>query len=286
MNRFCLFLGAAAVIGLMTASSVPAADSSDGSMEALTAFLHDNRLPLVEARMVTNDRGERSLMLYGFVATDYGKRDAEDEARDFMDDPDFPVINRIKVKPELLTLGKPDGSDPGTDAQAEGGLDDDAAQAAVETQDFPDAIGSPQEYADQERDDELLMSNGATMGGVPLALVLLGSGSIFPPIISSPIYSPFSPAYIHPPMVIYPPRPVYVYRTFPMRPYGGFPTSPIAGPFPSAFPAGPAPRFPATGGISPFATMNHGFGGFHSSFGGFGGFHGGFGGGGGFGGHR
>jgi hypothetical protein len=282
MKRFCLFLSAAAVIGFLGTGSVRAADSGDASTDILTEYLHENRLPLVEARMTTDDNGGRSLLLYGFVATDYGKRDAEDQARDFLDDPDVAIVNRIKVTPELLMLGRQNGSDAATQAQSQAqpndALDDDASQAALQTQDFSDPIGDAQEYADQERDDELLMSNGAALGGVPLALVLLGSGSIFPPIIA-----PAGPTYFRPPMVGYPTPPVYVYRSFNPRPFGTFPTSPITGTFPSAFPAGPTPRFPATGGFPAFAP--HGFGGFAHG-GGFGGFHGGFGGGGGFGGRH
>ena len=104
MRRLCLILVAAIFgVGLGFANGF-AADTGDGAADTLSAYLHGRRLPLVEARMVTNESGQRSLMLYGFVATDYGKRDAEDQARDFMDDPDVEIINHIKVRPELLTL--------------------------------------------------------------------------------------------------------------------------------------------------------------------------------------
>jgi hypothetical protein len=38
-------------------------------MDTLSAYLHGHRMPLVEARMITTDRGQRSLLLYGYVAT-------------------------------------------------------------------------------------------------------------------------------------------------------------------------------------------------------------------------
>ncbi len=65
------------------------------------------------------------MLLYGYVATDFGKRDAEDQTNDFMDDPDITIINRILLRPELLTMGTPrnynssaDGTEPAADNAA------------------------------------------------------------------------------------------------------------------------------------------------------------------------
>jgi hypothetical protein len=268
MNRFRLIVGAVAALGLVAAGSALAVDLGDTAMDTLTTYLHDNRLPLVEARSITDDSGHQSVLLYGFVATDYGKRDAEDQARDFLDDPDVHIVNRIKITPELLALGNNSGSgnaaaDPDA-AQSPDAVDDDLA--SVQTQDLPDDLGDAQEYADQERNDELLMTNGAAIGGVPLAMVLIGSSSVFPPVLSPVL--PMAPT-----MVFFPVRPVIVYGS-PRPPYGHFPAPGYFPPAPG-FVAGPAPRFPATGGFSPFAATAHGFGGFSHGFGGFGGFHGG-----------
>jgi len=313
MNRFCLILVAAVV--LLTLGGHDALAADDGSTDTLSVYLHAHRLPLVEARMLTGDRGERSVLLYGFVATDYGKRDAEDQARDFLDDPDISIINRIKVRPELLTLGRPANdynSETGTQPTSAENDSDSADHTATQTQDFPDVIGSSEDYSNQERDAELLMSNGAAVGGIPLALAILGSGAVFPPVIPDPIYynrippgfGPprsvvFPPPLVvsAPPVIVVPPRwnpPPVVYRGFP---------PPGPGYFPSPFPAGPTPMFPATGGAPPFgSTVNPGFGGYagpgfathggfdgggfgsRGGFGGSGGFGGGFGGGAGFGG--
>ncbi len=125
MRRLCLILVAAIfVVGLAFANGF-ALDNGDGSADTLSAYLHAHRLPLVEARMVTNESGQRTLMLYGFVATGYGKRDAEDQARDFMDDPDIEIINRIRVRPELLTIGTANNnSNPVSALDAPSELDD------------------------------------------------------------------------------------------------------------------------------------------------------------------
>jgi hypothetical protein len=297
MYRASLILIVALVLSTMGLGNASAADAGDGSMDTLSAYLHGRQMPLVEARMITDGRGERSLLLYGFVATPYGKRDAEDQARDFLDDPDVAIVNRIKVKPELLTLGTATdnsnaqaGEQPAADT-TQGYPEDNADQTATQTEDFPDVIGDREAYANQEQNDALLTGNGALIGGLPLALVILGSGSIFPPVMPYPIYynrlpSPFG----SPPVVVSAP-PIFVRRSpFAPPPFRGFP--PAFGPGISPFPAGPAPMFPATGGAPPFVTtINPGFGGFaRPGFAAHGGFGGGFGGGGfrsgGFGGRR
>jgi len=207
MNRFCLILVAAVV--LLTLGGHDALAADDGSTDTLSVYLHAHRLPLVEARMLTGDRGERSVLLYGFVATDYGKRDAEDQARDFLDDPDISIINRIKVRPELLTLGRPANdynSETGTQPTSAENDSDSADHTATQTQDFPDVIGSSEDYSNQERDAELLMSNGAAVGGIPLALAILGSGAVFPPVIPDPIYyNRIPPGFGPPRSVVFPP---------------------------------------------------------------------------------
>lgn len=69
----------------------------------LTGYLEKNRLPLVGARVFTDSSGNRRVILYGFVATDFGKRDAVIKTRSHMGDPALPVVNRIIVRLELLS---------------------------------------------------------------------------------------------------------------------------------------------------------------------------------------
>jgi len=264
MRRLCLILGAAILsVGLAFANGF-AADNGDGSADTLSAYLHAHRLPLVEARMVTNESGQRALMLYGFVASGYGKRDAEDQARDFMDDPDIEIINHIKVRPELLTLGTGSNSaasalDAPPDTGDGSAPDQEQTASAQADAEFPDTIGNQQDYANQERDDEFLLSNGVGFSGVPLAMVILGSGAIMPPLTPPFI---FGPTYYHrtwPPIANQPPvmfPPVIGIRppayNLPPNGVAGFPGR-FPGYYPSPFPAGPTPMFP-TGGMPPFPS--------------------------------
>jgi hypothetical protein len=114
-----------------TTSICAAAEADDPAYDPLSDYLHANRLPLVEARTIVNASGERSVLLYGYVATDFGKRGAEDQARNFMDDPDVTITNGIVVRPELLTMRTPgnsnssaDGTEPGADNAAADGQEE------------------------------------------------------------------------------------------------------------------------------------------------------------------
>ncbi|MFZ0889621.1 MAG: hypothetical protein WA005_14305 [Candidatus Binataceae bacterium] len=72
--------------------------------DALTEYLHKHRLPLVGAQVAFSDDGGRQVTLYGFVATEFGKSDAEKKARHFLKQRDIMVINRIVVRPEIREL--------------------------------------------------------------------------------------------------------------------------------------------------------------------------------------
>ena len=66
------------MICTLCAAGIAAAQSSnvDNATSAkLTKYLHNHRLPMVGAQISNTDAG-RQLMLYGFVATDFGKDDA------------------------------------------------------------------------------------------------------------------------------------------------------------------------------------------------------------------
>jgi len=264
MCRLCLIL-VAAIFSVGLAFNGFALDNGDGSADTLSAYLHAHRLPLVEARIVSNN-GQRTLMLYGYVATSYGKRDAEDQARDYMDDPDIDIVNRIKVRPELLTMGTNNSGTAAATLDAPPDLDSDGNAATPGQEqtasvpapaDFPDTIGNPQDYANQERDDEFLLSNGVGFSGAPLAMVILGSGAIMPPLTPPfavpPMYQRTWPPVAYQPPVMFPPPPVIVVRPPVYQPpnqFAGFPGR-FPGYYPSPYPAGPTPMFPATGGMPP-----------------------------------
>src|SRR5438067_30081 len=79
------------------------------SSHALTAFLREHRLPLVGAQVLTDSAGERRIVLYGFVATDFGKNDAARKAVDYMNkgaqSAAPQVENRIEVRPDIARMG-------------------------------------------------------------------------------------------------------------------------------------------------------------------------------------
>src|SRR5208282_2744242 len=90
--------------------------------QGLSDYLKHHSLPLVSAQVVTSTSGGKQVILFGFVATDFGKTDAEQKARYYLKDPSLVVDNRIKISPELAgsrnssgstVNGVPsDGSDP------------------------------------------------------------------------------------------------------------------------------------------------------------------------------
>jgi hypothetical protein len=77
------------------------ADTAESSR--LTDYLHAHRLPLVGAQ-VLNSEGGRSVLLYGYTATDFGKRDAATKTRRFLRDSSVAVDNHILVRPELMSM--------------------------------------------------------------------------------------------------------------------------------------------------------------------------------------
>lgn len=86
--------------------------------EALTNYLRQNRLPLVGAQIGTAPSGARRLVLYGYVATDLGKSNAESKALANLGSPKPEVVNRIVIKPEIAQMKS--GGQAGS--QADGSL--------------------------------------------------------------------------------------------------------------------------------------------------------------------
>jgi hypothetical protein len=80
------------------ASNVPI---DNGQSTALTNYLHSRQLPLVGARVLASNGGPRQAILYGYVATPFGKADAVDKAREFLNDSGAQVDNRINIEPDL-----------------------------------------------------------------------------------------------------------------------------------------------------------------------------------------
>src|SRR5271170_1468743 len=105
--------------GFESASSLPP-PSSAGTVaggtidspqsQALSDYLKHHSLPLVGAQVVTSPSGGKQVILFGFVASDFGKADAEQKARNYLKDSSLVVDNRIKISPELAGSGASSGA--------------------------------------------------------------------------------------------------------------------------------------------------------------------------------
>jgi hypothetical protein len=86
--------------GTVAGGTIDSAQSQD-----LSDYLKHHSLPLVGAQVVTSPSGGRQVILFGFVASDFGKTDAEQKARHYLKDSSLVVDNRIKISPELAGSG-------------------------------------------------------------------------------------------------------------------------------------------------------------------------------------
>lgn len=110
---------------------------------ALTADLKRHRLPLVGAQVLRNPAtGQRAVMLYGFVATDYGKSDAQRQAEDYVNDPAVDVENRIIVNPQLLAAGAARGANAAANSPPGVGSYSDQQNQAAQIQQYQQQQGA------------------------------------------------------------------------------------------------------------------------------------------------
>jgi len=61
-------------------------------------------------------------MLYGFVATDFGKDDAVTKSKSYLHDSTIAVVNNIRVNPQLKHLKRPRPSDGGAPGEMDSGV--------------------------------------------------------------------------------------------------------------------------------------------------------------------
>src|SRR5215469_15568661 len=64
-----------------TSDSSSGDTSEPGESQALTEYLKQRKLPLVGAQVLRSADGRRTIVLYGFVGSDFGKADALKKAR-------------------------------------------------------------------------------------------------------------------------------------------------------------------------------------------------------------
>jgi hypothetical protein len=75
-----------------------------GTSDALTKYLHMNELPMVTAQFSTSTDGGRQLILTGFVATHFGRDDAERIASAYLNDPTVNMVDQILLDPHVEDL--------------------------------------------------------------------------------------------------------------------------------------------------------------------------------------
>lgn len=82
-----------------------------GTSDALTKYLHMNDLPMVTAQFSTSPGGSKQLILTGFVATQFGRNDAERIATAYLNDPSVSMVDQILLDPQVEDMrSAPQGS--------------------------------------------------------------------------------------------------------------------------------------------------------------------------------
>jgi hypothetical protein len=176
--------------GLGSSSSLPPPSSAGtvagGTIDSpdsqgLSDFLKHHALPLVGAQVVTSGSGGKQVILFGFVASEFGKADAEQKARHYLKDPSIVVDNRIKISPELGGIGTGsaapiNGNPSGPDGYIPGG-------ATGSLQDYqnnqpPDAYAYQAQQQQQLRQYQQYNSQPPSMLSTLLPMLLGGGVSM------------------------------------------------------------------------------------------------------------
>jgi hypothetical protein len=215
--------------------------------QALTEYLKQRRLPLVGAQVLQRADGQRMVVLYGFVGSDFGKTDAVAKARRFLHDGNIDVDNRINVRPELLASNPPSNSTPNSPGTTSPSASDSPTSSAGSS--YPNDSSSypgPDSYKAQQVSPYMQQFNSmmpliALLGVLGMSMAggvsgfSLGSSPFGSPMYRSPYSSPYGP-YGSP---------------YAGSPFGGSPFS--SSPF-GASPYGSAPYGGAPYGSPPFAA--------------------------------
>jgi len=101
------------VIIIMSACSLARAQNyviDQGTSDAITKYLHMNELPMVTAQFSTSPGGSKQLILTGFVATQFGRNDAERIANAYLNDPSVNLVDQILLDPHVEDLRAAPGS--------------------------------------------------------------------------------------------------------------------------------------------------------------------------------
>lgn len=150
-------VAAAAVIAIALIAAPPAAMAQTFTVDstasdALTTYLRQHRLPLVGAQIGTAPAGARRVVLYGYVATEFGKSDAESKALAYLGSPPPEVVNRIVIQPEIAKM-KEDGQ-AGSPSVSAGEYAGTAAGGRFAGESFDQVIEDIQRYGIKSAPDE------------------------------------------------------------------------------------------------------------------------------------
>ena len=101
------------MIAMLAISSVSRAQNyviDEGTSDALTKYLHMNELPMVTAQFSTSPGGRKQLILTGFVATQFGRTDAERIATAYLNDSSVNMVDQILLDPHVEDMRPPTGA--------------------------------------------------------------------------------------------------------------------------------------------------------------------------------
>jgi hypothetical protein len=129
LTAVCTAIIAIALLSAPRAAIAQSFTVDSTASEALTNYLRQNRLPLVGAQIGTASTGARRLVLYGYVATEIGKSDAETKAIAHLGGVPPEVVNRIVIQPEIAKM-KSSGHGGSSGEASSGGVNDYAASGA------------------------------------------------------------------------------------------------------------------------------------------------------------
>lgn len=127
--------------------------------QALTDYLKTHHLPLVGAQVLSNPSGQRQVILFGYVATEYGKGDAESRVKRYINNPAVTVDNRIKIEPSLAKPAATYGSQT-----ADNSVGNTPGIDAYENQQYQDQLQQQQMYSYQ--------GQGQNPGASPMATII------------------------------------------------------------------------------------------------------------------
>jgi len=150
--------------------------------QGLTDYLKHHSLPLVGAQVVTSPSGGEQVILFGFVASDFGKTDAEQKARHYLKDPSLVVDNRIKIRADLAGGQGDSGSTvngvPSANAMPSGGFDPYASSGSIQDYQNNEPSGAQAYQAYGQQQYQQYNSAPPSMLGTLLPMLLGGGMTI------------------------------------------------------------------------------------------------------------